>query len=913
MIYPVLYKRGTTDFTNNGKGVLVDAFDIKVKEVINDIFTLDFSYPITSRLGTDIMNGDIVKVDASNVLRNQKFRVMTITQNTDLTITVHCVHKTFDTATDYVKGPLNLQHASCEYALNMLFNKSMKSKNYVGVSDIQNAQNFSCVGKQLGDAIVGSTGSIIDTYGLGPQIERDNSGADTIKVLKRRGKDTNILVSYGKNITGYKCVIDEQSLATVLIPFAQDTTTQEKVIGEALYAPNYEDFGGELYIVEVDMSDRFGDNEPITMSALRKKGEAYMLESKCNIPKLTYTIDFEKLDTSTIPSDYNLEKLYAVNIGDTLIVRHRYFNTDTQARVNSIEYDPISQKYTKLVFGDVRASFGENINNGVIVGPPGKDGTDGQDGKPGANGKTYYTWIKYADTPTSGMSDDPTGKTYLGIAYNKETQQESNNYDDYTWSKIKGADASLNDFPDTLPDVPKLQAELVGLTGIDLRWTFENKMYYTYELYASQVPDFNPTAFDKVYEGKASSYLHQAQPNESWYFRVRAINSYGHATEFSSQVIIMTNKQDNFDKYFSNLAVDSLVADIFSVNHMKAGTIKGQWIDAKNLTVTDGNGKRTLDVDSFGRVTLQPTNMKVLIDDKVEFTDSVGTRNLALYGGQLCAFNSLNNKFLGTTGAIIADKYGIFGSGFLLSKHCNHFLIGKDANWDDIYTNRAPQPNYPFDIDFVNHQIIMRYPLLIGEVNMRGNSLYDVNTGYIKDWYGFGWKSHEDGYPLLEAEGHRLKFRVPVSFDGNQLMNPTLYTDRFYFTNGHLAFQQSPGTSNVMSTGCHWDFNGLDIVNARLIDCQIGLGVINQPYEALNPIESPTSTTTSSTFDEIDVVETHTISSVDTPKLDVSNVSNKDILMLDDNNIDYAKLLTILVKEIKELKAEVRQLKEITK
>lgn len=71
------------------------------------------------------------------------------------------------------------------------------------------------------------------------------------------------------------------------------------------------------------------------------------------------------------------------------------------------------------------------------------DATSGTWGTPikikGENGTTYYTWIKYADTPTSGMSDSPEGKTYMGIAYNKTTATESTNYSDYTWALIKGA------------------------------------------------------------------------------------------------------------------------------------------------------------------------------------------------------------------------------------------------------------------------------------------------------------------------------------------------------------------------------------------------------------------------------------------------------------------------------------------
>ena len=73
-----------------------------------------------------------------------------------------------------------------------------------------------------------------------------------------------------------------------------------------------------------------------------------------------------------------------------------------------------------------------------IQGIQGEKGEQGPQGPKGEDGSTYYTWIKYADTPTSGMSDNPTGKTYIGIAYNKSTLVESTNYSDYAWSLIKG-------------------------------------------------------------------------------------------------------------------------------------------------------------------------------------------------------------------------------------------------------------------------------------------------------------------------------------------------------------------------------------------------------------------------------------------------------------------------------------------
>jgi hypothetical protein len=69
----------------------------------------------------------------------------------------------------------------------------------------------------------------------------------------------------------------------------------------------------------------------------------------------------------------------------------------------------------------------------------GDQGLQGVPGKDGVDGKTHYTWIKYADDDKgNGISNEPTGKTYIGLAYNKTTQTESNTPSDYMWSLIKG-------------------------------------------------------------------------------------------------------------------------------------------------------------------------------------------------------------------------------------------------------------------------------------------------------------------------------------------------------------------------------------------------------------------------------------------------------------------------------------------
>lgn len=63
----------------------------------------------------------------------------------------------------------------------------------------------------------------------------------------------------------------------------------------------------------------------------------------------------------------------------------------------------------------------------------------GSEGKAGQDGQAKYTWIRYADDDKgTNISDSPSGKSYIGIANNKNTDVKSDNPLDYVWSRIQG-------------------------------------------------------------------------------------------------------------------------------------------------------------------------------------------------------------------------------------------------------------------------------------------------------------------------------------------------------------------------------------------------------------------------------------------------------------------------------------------
>ena len=128
--------------------------------------------------------------------------------------------------------------------------------------------------------------------------------------------------------------------------------------------------------------------------------------------------------------------------GQTLYTWIKYATSATGANMSD---DPDGKTYLGIAYNKTTATESNNPADytwAFFEGPQGEKGDQGIPGPAGADGQTLYTWIKYADTPTSGMSDSPDGKEYMGIAYNKTSQTESNNYGDYQWSLIKGANGS---------------------------------------------------------------------------------------------------------------------------------------------------------------------------------------------------------------------------------------------------------------------------------------------------------------------------------------------------------------------------------------------------------------------------------------------------------------------------------------
>lgn len=140
-------------------------------------------------------------------------------------------------------------------------------------------------------------------------------------------------------------------------------------------------------------------------------------------------------------------------------------------------------------------------NNKGEKGDKGDQGPQGVPGPAGEGGVTLYTWIRYADDiQGNGISNNPDGKKYIGLAYNKTSYTESNDPSDYIWTAIddtggapsggglytwiKYADAIPKTDTDVIYDIPNDGTMYIGIAvNQETKVESTNGLLYTWSLF----------------------------------------------------------------------------------------------------------------------------------------------------------------------------------------------------------------------------------------------------------------------------------------------------------------------------------------------------------------------------------------------------------------------------------------------
>lgn len=732
---PLLYKKDGTSKI----GELTNCIECLVEEERNGLFEASIVYPTTDSIFNSLEEENVIICDANDTLKAQKFRIYMTRKLMSNKIEVYARHISFDLAYDTVDN-IDITNQSCEYALNTIFRQSQFSTHYKGYSDIVNAQNYKMSMANCIEAIAGKEGSIIDTFGTGAEILRDNTN---IHVLNKRGHDNEVSIEYAKNLTGFELEEDYSELVTRINAYAKYTNseTNEEVLVEAksidsTLIANY----SHPYVAYIDYSDKFENEEiPTKEKLIELAKKEYSINNK-DKPKQNYKIEFVPLSKCVGYEDLEDK----ISLCDTVVIKDTRYGIDTKSKVIRTVFDVLKNRYDSMELGEPKTTLGD------IIGGSGEDGVVGPPGPQGP----------------------------------------------------PGADGNIGDFPDSLPSTPILSYKLYGFANIELSWTFENKVYYQYELYASKTKDFTPNVFDIIHQGQTSSFLFQAKPNETWYFRVCCVNSHGNRTEFSSQIAVTTKKVDDLSNYVDNMAINDALIGTLNLDRGWVGKLNANYLDVKgNLSVTDGNGKRTLDIDSFGNISMMPTNFKLLVDGKEE--------------------NIATQSQVEQTSKDITYKFEQGGAENIV---LNSNWEGGMSSWNYHYTptvrfeNGHLNPAYGKMIRIqgdYNHGLWQKIKTIPGEIYTV--SFYAESHELIPTTTKIGIEEHHmvdiHGTPAFQR--HVFTFTATLSehtlvvYSGQD--NADFYVGRVMVTEGDVIQGYRKNSNEIHSNSVKFDINGMEI------------------------------------------------------------------------------------------------------
>lgn len=344
--------------------VLDEALECLVTEEQNSIFELEMTYSIYSPNFSELKNGRVLKAKASDELREQLFRIYYVSNEINGNIHIKAQHITYDLMDNFVEG-VTCTKSTCEQSFQTMLSKCVYEHNFKGYSDIEHTATYNLNRVNPLEAILGTKGSLLDTYGNGAKLKRDNYN---IYLNKSRGSNNGVTIAYSKNITGYKREIDETGVITCIYPFAKvqrelgegdNITTIEEtiVLPERFINSKYINNYPHAKILAVDYSER----EVKDIESLRTQANKYFQETSKDIPNVNYKVEFVYLHQTAEYEDNNLKELELVGMGDTVTVIDERIGMNVEADVIKTVFNVLTNRYESLELGNFKGSMSDII------------------------------------------------------------------------------------------------------------------------------------------------------------------------------------------------------------------------------------------------------------------------------------------------------------------------------------------------------------------------------------------------------------------------------------------------------------------------------------------------------------------------------------------------------------------------
>lgn len=357
MSSPIIFEKGTRDFSTLGLGLLSDAIQATTTEELNGQFIFEMDYPVSGNNADLIKENRIIVVNSGHILKRQGFIIRQIVRKIDLTMTVYAEHVSYATL-DVALAPVGTISGDAKTALENWKRMLVPAVDFTVDSDILTtnstligAPEFETARQGLG----GHTGSILDVWGGEYQFDNWH-----IRLLKQRGKSANAIIAYGRNLISFEQDTNIADTYTSVYPYYQENSGDEG--NKTHFLPERtvdSEFVGKYpnpKVLMLDLSNKFKDAADYSENKLRNYALSYIQSNNIGVPRVNMKIS--TVDLSRATGGFSED----IDLGDTVTVYFEKLGITTSAKVIKAVWNVLSDDYDKFEIGARRASLTESIS-----------------------------------------------------------------------------------------------------------------------------------------------------------------------------------------------------------------------------------------------------------------------------------------------------------------------------------------------------------------------------------------------------------------------------------------------------------------------------------------------------------------------------------------------------------------------
>lgn len=354
---PILYSGSNAEPLRYREGVLDEARNDEVHEVLNGKFELSLQYPLSGRLINAILIGRCITANPNPLTDAQIFVIYRITRAINGWITVYARHISYRLRRHVCKP---FTAATAAEAVAALGSTGVTETPFSFSTDLEKEGSLAVTVPTPAWTLMGSDeGGILALYG--GEWEFDGLRAN---LLTRRGQDRDATIEYGLNMTDFLSDTMDQELLDGIYAYYLDEDGQ--IEGEKLVMKDDTESSTGALIEARDYTESIRNTNDINailqpLFYLEQLAKADLGQNTAvnNGDDTSIRVSFVRL--AQVPEFRNVHVQGDVAMGDTVHVRNNLISRYYTRRVTEIRYQPSAERYKEIVLGTATKSVVQTI------------------------------------------------------------------------------------------------------------------------------------------------------------------------------------------------------------------------------------------------------------------------------------------------------------------------------------------------------------------------------------------------------------------------------------------------------------------------------------------------------------------------------------------------------------------------